>query len=92
MHTGWAPQDRDTISDILTLWGLGSLGVVSGGQVVVNPNPAQTDTYALQIEAGSYIRLGDIAGGEPGLAALDQRGNWVSAVDLNTGEAYVPSS
>jgi hypothetical protein len=90
VHTGWAPQDRDTISDILTLWGMGSLGIVSGGQVVANPDPDQTDTYVLQLQAGIYTRPGNIDRGEPGLAALDQRGNWVRAVDLNTGEANHP--
>ena len=91
VHTGWAPQDRDTISDILTLWGLGSLGVVvSGGQVVANPDPDQADTYVLELQADNDTQLGDIACGEPGLAALDQRGNWVRAVDLNTGEANRP--
>ena len=54
VHTGWAPQDRDTSSDILTLWGMGSLGIVSGGQVVANPDPDQTDTYVLQLQRQIY--------------------------------------
>ena len=91
MHTGWAPQDRETFSDILTLWGHGLSGRrLRRSRLSPTPIPLKPTTYALQIEAGSYIRLGDIAGGEAGLAALDQRGNWVNAVDLNTGEANRP--
>jgi hypothetical protein len=90
VHTGWSAQERETVSDILTLWGLGSLGVISGGQVVANPNPDQTDVYVLQLKVDSYGQLGNIARGDAGLAALDQKGNWVNAVKLNTGVTNNP--
>lgn len=90
VHTGWAPQDGETISDILTLWGIGSLGVISGNHVVPNPDPDQTDTYVLQLQFDRYAELGNIAHGEAGLAALDQGGRWVNAVKLNSGSANNP--
>ena len=90
VHTGWARQERDSISDVLTLGGMGSLGVYSGGQVISNPNPDQTDVYALELKVDSTERLENIAKGEAGLAALDQKGRWVNAVDLNIGSGNHP--
>ena len=91
VHTGWARQEFETFSDVLTLVGMGSLGVVSGGQVISNPNPDQTDVYALQLKVDSIEQLGNIAKGEAGLAALDQKGRWVNAVDLNIGSGNHPN-
>jgi hypothetical protein len=90
VNTGWVPRERETISDILTLWGMGSLGIVSGGQVVANPDPDQTDVYVLQLQVDSKDPLGDFACGGASLAALDQHGRWVNAVDLNIGPGNHP--
>jgi hypothetical protein len=91
VHTGWARPELDTYSDVLTLLGMGSLGVYSGGQVISNPNPDQTDVYALELKADPVEKLGNIARGEAGLAALDQKGRWVNAVDLNIGSGNHPN-
>ena len=67
------------------------MGVYSGGQVISNPNPDQTDVYVLQLKVDSIERSGNIARGEAGLAALDQQGRWVNAVDLNIGPGNHPN-
>ena len=90
VYTGWAPRERETTSDILTLLGMGSLGVVSSGAVVTNPYPDQTDVYVLQLQVDSKEQLGDFACGGASLVALNQHGKWVNAVDLNIGSANHP--
>ena len=75
VNTGWQAQNSATLSDILTLWGLGSLA---------NANPARTDTYVLQL-TGDTSALGNIATGGAGLAAQTASGEWVNAVSLNSG-------
>jgi hypothetical protein len=75
VNTGWQAQTSGTLSDIVTLWGLGSLA---------NANPALTDTYVIQL-TGDTSALGNIANGGAGLAALTSSGNWGNAVLQNTG-------
>ncbi len=91
VHTGWARREFETFSDLLTLGGMGSLGVVSGRQIISNPDPDQTDVYALQLKVDPIEQLGNINRGEAGLAALDEQGRWVNAVDLNIGPGNHPN-
>ena len=80
INTGWTSRtsckqklNNETMSDILTLWGMGEIG------------SDQTDTYTL---AMSYLPSKSISkqGKElVGLATKDDDGNWVNAVDLNFG-------
>jgi hypothetical protein len=83
VNTGWQMQNGTTLSDILTLWGMGSLA---------NANPTLTDTYVLEL-TGDTSALGNIATGGAGLAALNPaNGKWVNAVNLNNGgtPTFVP--
>ncbi len=76
VNTGWVEKpakDRNRFgSDILSLWGMADVGT------------EQTDTYVLSM---SYnFRTGwHFRGGLFGIAALDSRGRWRNAVDLNFG-------
>jgi hypothetical protein len=75
VNTGWQTQTSATLSDILTLWGMGSLA---------NSSPTRTDTYVIQL-TGDTSSLGNIASGGAGLAAQTASGEWVNAVSLNSG-------
>jgi hypothetical protein len=77
VNTGWQSASSETVSDILTLWGMGSMA---------NSDPARTDTYVIQI-TGSSSSLGNIANGKAGLAALNASGEWVNAASLNFGSS-----
>jgi hypothetical protein len=73
VNTGWTPKtSRDTVSNILTLWGMADLG------------SDQTDTYTLSM---SYEKLLPIQFGKGllGIATKDENGDWVNAVDMNFG-------
>jgi hypothetical protein len=81
IDTGWTPKtvglwnkDDETASDILTLWGMADLGT------------NQTDMYTLSMSYDDHkllpIQLGQ---GLLGLATRDEKGDWVNAVDKNTG-------
>jgi hypothetical protein len=83
VDTGWTPKTAgtrkrydDTVSNILTLWGMADLG------------SDQTDVYTLSMSYDPHrllpIQLGK---GLLGLAAKDWRGDWVNAVDMNFGGA-----
>jgi hypothetical protein len=81
VNTGWTPKNTRTFlmrdepaSNVLTLWGMTDLG--SG----------QTDVYALSMSYDPY-RLFPIqlARGLLGLVTRDENGNWVNAVDMNSG-------
>jgi hypothetical protein len=75
VDTGWTPKTgRDTFSNILTLWGMADLG------------SDETDVYTLSM---SYEKLLPIQLGKGllGLATRDETGDWVNAVDLNSGGA-----
>jgi hypothetical protein len=80
VNTGWkaqagAPNSGNgaaLASDVLYLWGMGSaLG------------SDQTDTFTLSISYGSAPK--SAGNGAFGIASLDANGDWVNAVDLNTG-------
>jgi hypothetical protein len=73
VDTGWTPKTRrDTVSNILSLWGMADLG------------SDQTDEYTLSM---SYDRLLPIQLGKGllGIATKNDSGDWVNAVDLNFG-------
>jgi hypothetical protein len=71
--TGWTekPKDSQTLkSNILSLWGLADLGA------------NQTDTYTLSLTLDATKHLRD---GSMGIATVDDKGNWVNAVNMNSG-------
>ncbi|MGB5157547.1 metallophosphoesterase family protein [Desulfobacterium sp. N47] len=83
VNTGWAPQNMrtgkhcdDPASDILILWGMADLGT------------EQTDVYTLSMSYDHHkllpIQLGK---GMLGLATKNENGEWVNAVDMNSGGA-----
>ena len=76
VNTGWAPQACDTLSDVLTLWGMADLGAV------------KTDTFALSVSYNPklVVNTGTINQGiVVALSTKDQNGNWVNAVNQNVG-------
>jgi hypothetical protein len=83
VDTGWTPQDPgtrkrddDLASDILTLWGMADLG------------SDQTDTYTLSMSYDhERVRPLHLGSGGFGIATKDGSGNWVNAVDMNSGGA-----
>lgn len=75
VNTGWATGSGKLASDVLYLWGIHSA-----------VGSKQSETYTLQISysPSKTTSLG-INTGTFGLAALDSSGNWVKAVNLNSG-------
>ncbi len=80
VDTGWTPKDAaDTkngvlASDILTLWGMAELG------------SDQTDTYVLSMTYDPEQKLpSDYKNGGFGLVTRNAAGQWIDAVDANTG-------
>ncbi len=78
VNTGWTPESAsDNLhSNILTLWGMTSGGLTG------NAASSQTDAFALSMSAD------DQGHGNNGLGILvakNANGDWVNAVDLNTG-------
>ena len=77
VNTGWRPGARETLSDILYLYGMGSLA---------NADPYLTDTYVLQIsDNGGFFRFDDRSSSLRLMAWDRSGGGWVNAVYLNTG-------
>ena len=76
VNTGWVekPVKQKYLfgSDILSLWGMADLGT------------EQTDTYVLSMSY-KFNRGWHFRGGLFGIAALDSKGRWRNAVDLNFG-------
>lgn len=93
VDTGWAPRDNDILaSDILTLWGMAD-SLATNFSDGTNPNynykyvvpdTTVTDTYVLSMSYDPDLpeHLGN---GGFGIATRDADGNWVNAVDRNTG-------
>ncbi len=74
VNTGWSPKTHDTTSDILTLWGM------------ADPGTDQTDTYVLSMTYDhKKVVPAQLGCGLLGLAAKDDNGDWVNAVDMNSG-------
>jgi len=73
VNTGWKTKTGRTLaSDIFYLWGMGeALG------------SDQTDTFVLSMSYDSAPS--NVANGDFGIASVDENGNWVNAVDNNTG-------
>lgn len=71
VDTGWTDKGTDTISDILSLWGMADLGA------------ANTETFALSM---SYDDAA-FKVGEYGLCYKDRNGNWINAVNGNGGNS-----
>jgi hypothetical protein len=75
VDTGWAAATCATASSVLSLW--------------VTPTTlgsGQTDTYALQLNAGATPAPKSVlTGGSFGLATQDANGNWINAVNKNYG-------
>jgi 3',5'-cyclic AMP phosphodiesterase CpdA len=71
VDTGWSPANG-TASDILTLWGTSDIG-------------SQADTVAVSLSYTSFIDPTNFANGSFCLVSKDTNGNWVNAVNLNTG-------
>jgi hypothetical protein len=82
VNTGWTEKNSSLFSDILSLWGMADF------------DTEKTDVYALSMKysftnAREFMKASsDILKGKAGIAALDQNGNWVNAVDLNVGSSY----
>ena len=73
VDTGWSPASG-TASDILTLWGTSEIGT------------NQTDTVALSLSYNpAAVTAAQLANGSFALVSKDANGNWVNAVNLNTG-------
>jgi hypothetical protein len=74
VDTGWFPKNVSTASNILKLQGIAGLGC------------SQTDTYTLSMSYNTKgLKTTDLKKGLIGLATRDENGNWVNAVDFNTG-------
>lgn len=75
VNTGWSHKECNTASDILTLWGMaGALG------------SDQTDLYALAMTYDpAKARPEHLGKGLFGLAVRDGNGDWINAVDGNSG-------
>jgi hypothetical protein len=74
VDTGWSRKKCGTASDILTLWGMADLG------------SDQTDVYTLSMNYDhEKADRDDIKRGSFGLAAKNSDGDWINAVDNNTG-------
>jgi 3',5'-cyclic AMP phosphodiesterase CpdA len=73
VDTGWSPANG-TASDILTVWGTSEIGT------------NQTDTVALALTYNpASVTAAQLANGLFTLVSKDANGNWVNAVNLNTG-------
>jgi hypothetical protein len=72
VDTGWVDQGSDTVSNVLTLWGMSDL------------NNSTTDVYTLSM---TYIPSRDSAGKTDLGLASKSSGKWVNAVDKNKGGA-----
>jgi hypothetical protein len=76
VDTGWFPKNASTASNILILQGIAGLG------------SSKTDAYTLSMSYNSKgLKTTDLRKGLIGLATRDENGNWVNAVDFNTGGA-----
>jgi len=76
VNTGWTDKGSDTISNVLSLWGMNDLGATS------------TDTFALSVSFDPSITVNSStinAGQVVALSTKDTNGNWVNAVDQNVG-------
>jgi hypothetical protein len=75
VDTGWASADSHHLaSNILTLWGMADLGA------------ERTDVYTLSMSYDPKgVGKGLLKDGSFGLAAIDDNGNWINAVDRNYG-------
>ena len=72
LNTGWAPRTNGLASDVLTLWGMNN--ALDGAA------PGMTDDFVLCMT----LSTGSLSTGQI-LLGKDANGNWVNAVDLNTG-------
>jgi DNA repair exonuclease SbcCD nuclease subunit len=76
VDTGWTTKGTDTISDVLSIWGMTDLGAAS------------TDTFALSVsyDPSVVVNTSSINAGQVvALSTKDVNGNWVNAVDKNAG-------
>jgi hypothetical protein len=75
VDTGWTAATCATTSSVLSLW--------------ITPTTlgsSQTDTYALQLNAGATpAPAATLASGSFGIATKDANGNWINAVNKNFG-------
>ena len=72
VNTGWAPAG-ETLSDIVTLWGLTDVAAVQGDTIVVS----------VSFNTGLY-NVGNLQSGLVCLGSRDLRsGQWINAVDAN---------
>ena len=73
VDTGWSPANG-TASDILALWGTSEIG------------SNQIDTVVLSLTYNpAAVTAAQLANGSFALVSKDTNGNWVNAVNLNTG-------
>jgi hypothetical protein len=79
VNTGWTAKSAPIASDAVTLWGMADLGATS------------TDVYVIQMSYDEWEVGENLPDGSFGMVALDESGNWVKAVSLNSGgtEAFV---
>jgi hypothetical protein len=78
VDTGWTPETDakagETASDVLSLWGMTDVG------------SDHTDPYALSLSYDQRRAGGrHLSDGTFGIATLDAGGNWINAVDANSG-------
>ncbi len=75
VDTGWTPADSENLaSNILTLWGMADLGSRTTDVYVLSMN------YDDQRVQGRHLGNGGFR-----LAARDSMGNWINAVEKNSG-------
>jgi hypothetical protein len=75
VDTGWTPAHANHLaSNILTLWGMADLGT------------ERTDVYTLSMNYDpNGAGKGQLKNGSFGLAAKDDGGHWINAVEMNFG-------
>jgi hypothetical protein len=89
VNTGWAaPANSAIASNVLSLWGLqDNLALYSGtGLLPTTARTSHSDAFALSMSyAKNRTHTADLGRSHFGIAAKNPSGNWVNAVDLNTG-------
>jgi hypothetical protein len=95
VSTGWAPADpvQDaTLTNILSLWGMAdNLMLLDSNLTGMLPDSDESrtsDTYTLSLTFDPRkVRPSQLTGGRVVLATRNSSGNWINAVDRNTGGA-----
>lgn len=93
VNTGWSvPQhhDKGAASQVLSLWNMAdNLSLWDPALVGLLPDEDLTDRSDAYVLELSYFedRAESLGNGRFGIAAMDENGEWVNAVDLNYGDS-----